>query len=74
MPPIHAIYEDGVFKPVTPVDLPERCEVEFQPRVVTPNGEVNLSAEGMDEIYELLDRRYNSGVADTAERHNEHQS
>ena len=32
---IHAIYEDGVFKPKEPVSLPEACEVEFEPRVVT---------------------------------------
>lgn len=25
---IEAIYEDGVFKPLDPVDLPERCRVE----------------------------------------------
>jgi predicted DNA-binding antitoxin AbrB/MazE fold protein len=25
---IHAIYENGVFRPIQPVDLPERCEVE----------------------------------------------
>lgn len=34
---IHAIYEDGVFKPTAPVALPEACEVEFEPRVVNPS-------------------------------------
>ena len=35
---IHAIYEDGVFKPTAPVELPEACEVEFEPRIVeAPN-------------------------------------
>ena len=33
---VHAIYENGVFKPKGPVALPEACEVEFEPRVVTP--------------------------------------
>lgn len=31
---IHAIFEDGVFRPIERVDLPERCRVEFEPRVV----------------------------------------
>ena len=31
---IHAIYENGVFKPTAPVALPDACEVEFEPRVV----------------------------------------
>jgi predicted DNA-binding antitoxin AbrB/MazE fold protein len=36
MPTIHAIYENGVFKPTEPVSLPESCKVEFELRVVTP--------------------------------------
>lgn len=31
---IQAIYEQGVFRPIEPVDLPERTYVEFEPRVV----------------------------------------
>jgi predicted DNA-binding antitoxin AbrB/MazE fold protein len=31
---IHAIYEQGVFRPIDPVDLPEQTRVEFEPRVV----------------------------------------
>ncbi len=31
---IHAIYENGVFRPMQPVDLPERCEVEVDIRAV----------------------------------------
>jgi predicted DNA-binding antitoxin AbrB/MazE fold protein len=30
MPMIHAIYENGVFRPIEPVDLPERCRVEVR--------------------------------------------
>lgn len=26
---IHAIYENGVFRPVHPVELPENCEVDL---------------------------------------------
>ena len=29
-----AIYSDGVFRPVVPVDLPERTPVEFEPRIL----------------------------------------
>ncbi len=36
MATIHAIYENGVFRPTAPVALPEACEVEFEPRVVEP--------------------------------------
>jgi predicted DNA-binding antitoxin AbrB/MazE fold protein len=31
MKSIHAIYEDGVFKPTEPVDLPEHCPVNVEP-------------------------------------------
>ncbi len=41
---IHAIYENGVFRPVQQVDLPERCEVEVAIRVVNrepPDGNLD---------------------------------
>lgn len=31
MKTVLAVYEDGVFKPTDPVDLPERCRVRFEP-------------------------------------------
>jgi predicted DNA-binding antitoxin AbrB/MazE fold protein len=31
MKAIHAVYEDGVFKPTEPVDLPEHCRVRIEP-------------------------------------------
>jgi len=62
---IHAIYENGVFRPLAPVKLPESCEVEFEPRPVT--------AKAMDDVYRVLAERYASGEHDVAERHNEHQ-
>jgi predicted DNA-binding antitoxin AbrB/MazE fold protein len=34
---IHAVYENGIFRPVEPVDLPDKVEVEFEPRVVEKN-------------------------------------
>jgi predicted DNA-binding antitoxin AbrB/MazE fold protein len=72
---IHAIYANGVFRPVDPVDLPEQTPVEFEPRVLAaapPNPQASMS-EGLAKIYEILGRRYSSGHTDTAARHNEHQ-
>ena len=31
---VHAIFENGVFRPTEPVDLPEHSQVEFEPRVL----------------------------------------
>lgn len=30
MQTLHAIYENGIFRPIEPVDLPEACEVEIK--------------------------------------------
>jgi predicted DNA-binding antitoxin AbrB/MazE fold protein len=81
MKAIHAVFENGVFRPTEPVDLPERTEVEIEARVIPPPTEAEVEIEGppepMDEglarIYAILGERYDSGHADTAERHNEHQ-
>jgi predicted DNA-binding antitoxin AbrB/MazE fold protein len=32
---IHAVFENGVFRPIEYVDLPERSEVEFEPRLIS---------------------------------------
>jgi hypothetical protein len=44
MESVHAIYADGVFRPTSPVSLPEQCEVEFVPSIVNPaaTGEESL--------------------------------
>ena len=72
---IHAIYENGVFRPVEPVDLPDRTAVQFEPRVIADQSEPPHASmpEGLAKIYEILGRRYSSGHTDTAARHNEHQ-
>jgi predicted DNA-binding antitoxin AbrB/MazE fold protein len=31
---VRAIYENGVFRPLEPVDLPEHSTVEFEPRPI----------------------------------------
>jgi predicted DNA-binding antitoxin AbrB/MazE fold protein len=76
MATITAIYENGVFRPTEPVDLPEGTTVQ----VLAPDGMLNVRAlvpPGTDEdsirVYEILARRFDSGHHDTAERHNEHQ-
>lgn len=66
---IHAIFEDGVFKPTEPVDLPERCEVEVEVRQVTSAEKVPT----LDDVYAILGKRFNSGEHDVAARHDEHQ-
>ena len=66
---IRAVYENGVFRPTVPVELPEHCEVEFDPRPVDqpdPRG-------ALDDVYTVLEERYSSGESDVAGRHNEHQ-
>jgi predicted DNA-binding antitoxin AbrB/MazE fold protein len=68
METIHAIFENGVFRPVVPVRLPEHCEVEFEPRVVKERPKQNLQS-----IFAILDERYDTGEPDLAARHNEHQ-
>ena len=72
---IHAIFANGVFRPVEPVDLPEQSPVEFEVRLLPAAAQpapAPLSI-GLAKIYEILGRRHSSGHSDTAERHNEHQ-
>ena len=71
--PIHAIYENGVFRPVEPVDLPDRCEVEVEVRQVKEETKPPGVSEGLAKIYAILGQRFDSGHGDTAARHNEHQ-
>jgi predicted DNA-binding antitoxin AbrB/MazE fold protein len=66
---IHAVYENGVFRPTEPVDLPESSEVEVELRSVTPRSE----NKGLEAIYSLLRERFDSGENDVAARHDEHQ-
>ncbi|MBI3735253.1 DUF104 domain-containing protein [Candidatus Sumerlaeota bacterium] len=63
---IHAVYENGVFKPKEPVELPERCDVEFEPRVCNNEGPQN---GGRDNLHRLFEERFDSGDPDFAERH-----
>jgi predicted DNA-binding antitoxin AbrB/MazE fold protein len=69
MKTVRAIYEDGVFRPTEPLELPEHSLVEFEPRPL----EASEPDPNLDAIYEILSRRYNSGRSDLAARHDEHQ-
>jgi predicted DNA-binding antitoxin AbrB/MazE fold protein len=65
---IHAIYENGVFRPTEKLNLLDRCEVEVEIRQVTePPGIPTL-----DDVYAILSARFDTGEKDLAERHNEH--
>lgn len=69
MKSVHAIYERGVFRPLDVVDLPDRCHVEFEPRLI----ETEAAVPSLDDVYAVLNKRFESGESDVAARHNEHQ-
>jgi predicted DNA-binding antitoxin AbrB/MazE fold protein len=66
---IHAVYENGVFRPTEKVDLPDRCQVEVEVRQVKQEE----NKPSLDDVYAILSRRHSSGEHDLAARHNEHQ-
>jgi predicted DNA-binding antitoxin AbrB/MazE fold protein len=74
MTTIRARWEQGVFRPIRPVNLPEATEVDVVVPTAPPD-EVETPKQKRDreEILEILSRSYDSGQTDTAERHNEHQ-
>ena len=39
---VHAVFENGVFRPKEPVVLPEASEVAFEPRLVSPPADAAL--------------------------------
>lgn len=70
---IHAISENSVFRPVEPVNLLERCDVDVEVRQVKQELKKPPMGEGLAKIYVILGERYGSGHPDTTARHNEHQ-
>jgi predicted DNA-binding antitoxin AbrB/MazE fold protein len=72
MPAVHAVYENGVFKPKEPVSLPEACEVEFEPRLATPPAPAGVPGP-LQGVYAVLSQRFASGETDVAAWHGEHQ-
>jgi hypothetical protein len=59
-----------LFRPVDAVELPDNTPVEIELRVQERTAPVNPA---LSRVYEVLSRRHESGHADTAERHDEHQ-
>ena len=58
---VPAVYENGVFRPCMPVDLPERTSVELELRV--PDEQTPAEApmsEGLAKVYEILGKRYSN--------------
>ena len=70
---VHAVFENGVFRPVEPISLPECTSVELDVRVPGEQGTESPMPEGLAKVYAILGERYDSGHFDTAARHNEHQ-
>jgi predicted DNA-binding antitoxin AbrB/MazE fold protein len=69
---VKAIHQNGVFRPVNPVSLPEMAEVEvLLPTEVPEDAEFAQNEKDRQEIIEILSRSYDTGDPGLAERHNE---
>ena len=66
-----AIYEGGVFRPIEPIMLPDKSRVKLE--LCVENGTPSNDDDSLEDIYEILDRRYTTGITDLAARHDEHQ-
>jgi hypothetical protein len=79
MKTIHAVYENGVFRPLEPVEWPEGCEVTVEPRMAAtdhpqaPDPQFAHLEPGLARIYATLSHRHDGGSPDAAARHDEHQ-
>jgi predicted DNA-binding antitoxin AbrB/MazE fold protein len=68
MKTITAIYENGVFRPIGSVDLPEGATVWIVPELVgTPQEQARR------RVFEILSTSYETGDREAAARHDEHQ-
>ena len=84
---VHCVFENGVFRPTEPVDVPNGAEVEIEYVYVKKDPKTGLIGERLPddplpdslknhpqyEVYKILSRRYRTGRSDLAERHDEHQ-
>jgi predicted DNA-binding antitoxin AbrB/MazE fold protein len=52
---IHAVYENGVFRPTEKVDLPDCCDVEVEIRQVKEEPKVPT----LDDVYAIFSARFN---------------
>ena len=67
MPIITAVYENGVFRPTGPVDLPEGSTVRVEPDAVLTSEQA-----ARERVVANLSRSYDTGDPEAAARHNEH--
>jgi predicted DNA-binding antitoxin AbrB/MazE fold protein len=70
---VRAVYENGVFKPSAPVDLPDRSEVELEIVITKTATEIQNGAKLPATVSDILSRQYRTGQVDAALRHDEHQ-
>lgn len=64
---IQAIYEDGVFKPMEPVAMPDHTLVVLHAEKAPAN------PQDYSEIWDALAKPVDTGISDLAARHDEHQ-
>ena len=70
MDTIPGIFENGVVRPLAPIDLPELTKVSI---VLPESSDAPPLGCNSPELYEILSRRYNTGETDAAARVDEHQ-
>lgn len=66
-----AVYEDGVFKPIGNVVLPNQTKVVVRQAEPQQSGDRESLKK---QMFESLSRSYETGQTDMAAKHNEHQS
>ncbi len=69
MKSIHAVYENGVFRPTEPVELPEGTPVSVEALDMP----LDAAQAARQRVYDILSRSYDGGDPRAAELHNEHQ-
>lgn len=74
MLPIPAVYENGVFRPIGPVSLPEFSRVEVSvPAVSRLPEKTDAEIEATNAVlYDILTSNGDSGESRIAETHNEY--
>ena len=65
---IHAVFENGVFRPLEEIELPNGAKVEFEPRVIQAP-----QAGQRERIAAILSKSYDTDEPELAAKHNEHQ-
>jgi predicted DNA-binding antitoxin AbrB/MazE fold protein len=70
---IQAIYENGVFRPIERVEIPEKAKVELEVRIGQESTSPSPVSAGLARIYAILGERYETGERDLAARVDEHQ-